>query len=186
MKFVGLVSGGKDSVFNVIKCVAHGHTLVALANLYPPDGGADELDSFMFQCAGHTAVGLLSECLGVPMVRAPLLGGSGNQGLHYEPTEHDEVEDLLRLLQEVKVGEPGGRSLASTQRTRHPPRMPTTTLGFFLPWSPPPGALPGGGGRGERRGAVDLPAHARGERVRAAGAPVAGLPLAGQTTSLLC
>lgn len=38
MKVVGLISGGKDSCFNLMKCVQYGHSIVALANLYPPKG----------------------------------------------------------------------------------------------------------------------------------------------------
>ena len=34
MKVVGLISGGKDSIFNLLECVAHGHEIVALANLH--------------------------------------------------------------------------------------------------------------------------------------------------------
>ena len=48
MKVVGLVSGGKDSVFNLIECVAHGHEIVALANLNGQEEGV-ELDSYMYQ-----------------------------------------------------------------------------------------------------------------------------------------
>ena len=33
MRVVGLVSGGKDSCYNLINVVAEGHELVALANL---------------------------------------------------------------------------------------------------------------------------------------------------------
>jgi len=33
---VALVSGGKDSVFNIIKCLEQGHILICIANLYPP------------------------------------------------------------------------------------------------------------------------------------------------------
>lgn len=47
MKVVGLISGGKDSVFNLVECVAHGHEIVCLANLHGPDQGA-ELDSYMY------------------------------------------------------------------------------------------------------------------------------------------
>lgn len=36
MRFVALVSGGKDSVFSLGKAMAHGHELICLANLYPP------------------------------------------------------------------------------------------------------------------------------------------------------
>jgi diphthine-ammonia ligase len=35
MKFVALLSGGKDSVYNVLECVSLGHELVCVANLYP-------------------------------------------------------------------------------------------------------------------------------------------------------
>jgi diphthamide synthase (EF-2-diphthine--ammonia ligase) len=35
MKFVALISGGKDSIFNIIKCIENGHELIALINLYP-------------------------------------------------------------------------------------------------------------------------------------------------------
>jgi hypothetical protein len=37
MKIVGLVSGGKDSCYNLVRCVAMGHELVAIANLAPKD-----------------------------------------------------------------------------------------------------------------------------------------------------
>lgn len=35
---IGLVSGGKDSTFNLLHCVANGHELVALATLTPEAG----------------------------------------------------------------------------------------------------------------------------------------------------
>ena len=35
MKFVALISGGKDSIFNIIKCIEKGHELILLINLYP-------------------------------------------------------------------------------------------------------------------------------------------------------
>jgi diphthine-ammonia ligase len=35
MKFVGLISGGKDSIFNLVKCIALGHELVCVASLLP-------------------------------------------------------------------------------------------------------------------------------------------------------
>lgn len=34
-----MVSGGKDSSYNMMKCVAEGHEIVALANLHPKDKG---------------------------------------------------------------------------------------------------------------------------------------------------
>ena len=40
MKVVVLLSGGKDSCYNMLECVRHGHEIVALANIYPiiPEG----------------------------------------------------------------------------------------------------------------------------------------------------
>lgn len=37
MKVVGLISGGKDSIYNLYKCVQHGHEIICLANLTPKD-----------------------------------------------------------------------------------------------------------------------------------------------------
>jgi len=37
-KVIGLVSGGKDSCFNLIHCVANGHELAAIATLQPEAG----------------------------------------------------------------------------------------------------------------------------------------------------
>lgn len=34
MKVLALISGGKDSIFNIYKCLDNGHQIVALANLY--------------------------------------------------------------------------------------------------------------------------------------------------------
>jgi diphthine-ammonia ligase len=38
MKYVALLSGGKDSCFNVMHCSANGHDLVAAATLGPAEG----------------------------------------------------------------------------------------------------------------------------------------------------
>jgi diphthine-ammonia ligase len=37
-KVIGLVSGGKDSCFNLMHSIANGHEIVALANLKPEAG----------------------------------------------------------------------------------------------------------------------------------------------------
>ena len=44
LKVVALASGGKDSTYAMMKCVAHGHEVVALANLYPPATCGEEMD----------------------------------------------------------------------------------------------------------------------------------------------
>lgn len=186
MRFVALVSGGKDSVFSIGKALAHGHELVCLANLYPPDTGPEELDSFMFQSAGAAAIECLAECLGVPLLRAPLRGGSGHQGLHYAVMEGDEVEDLFDLIRHVKVrfgvgglwvlGWGVNRILLGGVEASQAPLNSTTP--------PPPhqnqkGDLPRCGGRGQRGCPLHLPADPCRERLRPAGAPVAGLSVAG-------
>jgi diphthine-ammonia ligase len=38
MKYVALLSGGKDSCYNLIHCAQNGHELVAAASLRPEDG----------------------------------------------------------------------------------------------------------------------------------------------------
>lgn len=43
MKIVALLSGGKDSCYNLVHCVANGHVLVAAASLGPEPGKGMEL-----------------------------------------------------------------------------------------------------------------------------------------------
>ena len=50
MKVIALISGGKDSTFNMMECQKNGHEIVALINLRPPNNQLDskhELDSYM-------------------------------------------------------------------------------------------------------------------------------------------
>ncbi|KAK8379049.1 hypothetical protein O3P69_009651 [Scylla paramamosain] len=101
MRVVGLVSGGKDSCFNLLQCVAAGHQVVALANLAP--NHTDELDSYMYQSVGHMGVEMYAEAVGVPLFRRVIQGSSLNTtSITYNPTEGDEVEDLYLLLKEVQ------------------------------------------------------------------------------------
>ena len=115
MKFVALLSGGKDSCYNAVKCVEHGHELVCLANLLPPqDFEGEELNSFMYQSAAYNAIPALAECFEVPLIRRHIHGQALVQSLDYSnistPSStastveavDDEVEDLYELLLEVK------------------------------------------------------------------------------------
>ncbi|VDM66426.1 unnamed protein product [Strongylus vulgaris] len=54
MEVVGLVSGGKDSCYNMMCAIKSGHRIVALANLHP--GDREELDSYMYQSVGSEGV----------------------------------------------------------------------------------------------------------------------------------
>ncbi|KAK3029294.1 hypothetical protein RJ639_040130 [Escallonia herrerae] len=74
MKVVGLVSGGKDSCFAMMKCVQYGHQsnstrfalqIVALANLLPSDDSV-----------GHQLVVTYAECMGVPLFRRRIQGST--------------------------------------------------------------------------------------------------------------
>lgn len=125
MKFVALISGGKDSFFNIFHCIANGHELVALANLHPKELDVDELNSFMFQTVGHDVINYYSECLDkIPLYRKALEGSSVNVQLEYLPTIQDEIEDLHLLLQEVLRDHSDieavscGAILSNYQRTR--------------------------------------------------------------------
>ena len=91
MKVCVLVSGGKDSVFNAMKVVEHGHELVVLANLMPIDAAVVEADSWMIQTVGHEVVHSLSDCLGLPMVRRKTKAQSVRRGMGYVPSPGDEV-----------------------------------------------------------------------------------------------
>lgn len=141
MKFVGLVSGGKDSLFNILHCIKNGHELVALANLYPPESvESDEMDSFMYQTVGYHALAMYGECLGVPLYRGVIRGTSKATGLEYEETDTDETEDLYDLLTQVTTAHPDikavsvGAILSTYQRTRVEDvcnRLGLTSLAFL-------------------------------------------------------
>ncbi|XP_052870212.1 uncharacterized protein LOC128275670 isoform X2 [Anopheles cruzii] len=100
MRVVALVSGGKDSTYNMMQVTAEGHEVVALANLHPKD--RDELDSYMYQTVGHQGIEKLAQAMELPLYRRMTRGNSINTKGHYEPTEDDEVEDLYELLAMVQ------------------------------------------------------------------------------------
>lgn len=100
MRVVALVSGGKDSTYNMMQVTAEGHQVIALANIHPKD--KDELDSYMYQTVGHQGIEKLAEAMELPLYRKITRGNSINTKGSYEPTEDDEVEDLYELLQQIK------------------------------------------------------------------------------------
>ncbi|CAD7087670.1 unnamed protein product [Hermetia illucens] len=100
MRVVAMVSGGKDSCYNMMQCVAEGHEIVALANLHPRD--RDELDSYMYQTVGHMGIEILAKAMGLPLFRRETRGLSTQTGKQYVPTHDDEVEDLYSLLEWTK------------------------------------------------------------------------------------
>lgn len=145
MKLVALISGGKDSIFNILQCISAGHEVVALANIEPDGKGKilcrvssmycniynthimqfiiEELDSYMYQSVGHQIVSLIAVALALPIYRQKTKGKAQCRSKTYITTHKDEVEDLLRLLQKVKnemqiEGVSVGAIASDYQRTR--------------------------------------------------------------------
>jgi len=145
LNVIGLVSGGKDSFFSLLHCLANNHQVIALANLYPPavSSSADNFEdenSFMYQTAGHALIPLYSEALGLPLYRQEIIGSALNQSKDYHAGSggtsssdsgkvmvgdcQDETESLLPLLRKVMAAHPlanavsTGAILSTYQRTR--------------------------------------------------------------------
>ncbi|XP_030071019.1 diphthine--ammonia ligase isoform X2 [Microcaecilia unicolor] len=125
MRVAALISGGKDSCYNMMQCVAAGHQIVALANLRPSEsrGNTDELDSYMYQTVGYQAIHLYAEAMDLPLYCGTIRGTSVETGKMYIECEGDEVEDLHQLLKLVKEkelveGVSVGAILSDYQRVR--------------------------------------------------------------------
>ncbi|KAK6620281.1 hypothetical protein RUM44_006682 [Polyplax serrata] len=121
MKLVALISGGKDSIFNMLQCIAAGHEIVALANIEPES--KDELDSYMYQSVGHQVISLIASALELPIYRQKTKGKAHCKKKVYVQTNCDEVEDLMELLKKVKndfmiEGISTGAIASDYQRTR--------------------------------------------------------------------
>ncbi|OTB07552.1 hypothetical protein M426DRAFT_46711, partial [Hypoxylon sp. CI-4A] len=147
LNVVALVSGGKDSFYSILHCLANGHRIVALANLYPQpkqqygspsppnanDGGDEEdetdLNSFMYQTVGHQVIPLYAQATGLPLFRQPILGTAVDHSKSYQDPDGqslqaDETESLVPLLRAVLATHPEinalctGAILSTYQRTR--------------------------------------------------------------------
>ncbi|KAI0650350.1 hypothetical protein C8Q79DRAFT_380328 [Trametes meyenii] len=131
MKYVALLSGGKDSCFNLLHCAKNGHELVAAASL-GPEPGKEELDSYLYQTVGQDAIEFVGQALDVPLYRRVISGAAVEQGGEYgdrDPSHSggihgDETEDLYELLLTVKNHHPDirgvsvGAILSNYQRVR--------------------------------------------------------------------
>ncbi|KAF8272577.1 hypothetical protein EI94DRAFT_1769823 [Lactarius quietus] len=118
MKYIALLSGGKDSCYNLVHCQKNGHELVAVASL-GPEPGKEELDSYLYQTVGQDAIEFVASALDVPLYRRVISGSALAQG-----SEYDETEDLHALLADVKSQHPDasgvavGAILSNYQRVR--------------------------------------------------------------------
>ncbi|TFK29379.1 meiotically up-regulated 71 protein [Coprinopsis marcescibilis] len=131
MKYVALLSGGKDSCYNLIHCNKNGHELIAAASLRP-EPGKDELDSYMYQTVGQDAIEFVAQALDVPLYRRVISGDAVQQTVDYGSRsaaetggiKGDETEDLYELLIQVLEHHPEvkgvsvGAILSNYQRVR--------------------------------------------------------------------
>ena len=108
LNVIALISGGKDSLYSLLHCLANGHNIVALANLHPPGDGAaghaldedqdqegteeEDMNSYMYQTIGHSVIPLYEEALGIPLYRAPITGSAVYTGRVYPPLSKTETE----------------------------------------------------------------------------------------------
>ncbi|WVQ69542.1 uncharacterized protein L199_007762 [Kwoniella botswanensis] len=120
-KVIGLVSGGKDSCFNLMHCVANGHEIVALATL-TPEPGVDELDSHLYQSVGTHLLPLIAESMNLPLYTRIIKGKAVSKGAEYgsrlqggegSGEKGDETEDLTEMLKEVMSAHPEATALSS-------------------------------------------------------------------------
>lgn len=144
LNVIGLISGGKDSLYSLAHCVQNGHKIVALANLHPiekadsPAGKEDEdLNSFMYQTVGYSAIPLYAGALNLPLYRRVITGSALQKGKDYEAVtaqtdnheqkyneQMDEAEDMYVLIQDILKQHPeanalnAGAILSTYQRTR--------------------------------------------------------------------
>lgn len=165
LQVIGLISGGKDSLYSLLHCLENGHTIVALANLHPlhnhqtkSDGANPEdylnedIDSYMYQTVGHGVIPLYEEALGIPLYRQEIRGIAKNRSKSYfheaDAKEIDETESLIPLLKKIIANHPGanavstGAILSDYQRTRVESvavRLNLTSLSYLwqYPYLPP-------------------------------------------------
>ena len=103
MEVCALVSGGKDSLFNIKICEELGHSVTCLANLHPQSSQVEELDSFVYQTVGHNLLPILAKAMSLPLVRRAIQGSPVLvESNEYVETAQDETEDLYCLLKTVK------------------------------------------------------------------------------------
>ena len=158
LNVIALISGGKDSFLSLLHCLSLGHDVVAFANLSPPDvtDVSSDLNSHMYQTAGHALVNLYHQALSIPLYRSSIKGTTVDQGKEYSAQRtsegpSDETEDLIPLLQKVLEAHPTadalstGAILSTYQRTRVESvclRLGLTSLAFlwqypYLPFPQP-------------------------------------------------
>ncbi|WUR04230.1 diphthine--ammonia ligase [Vairimorpha necatrix] len=99
MKFVALVSGGKDSIYTIQTLKDQGHVPVGLLYMKNED---TYVDSYMYQTVGSEIVELFETCLNLPLFQYKTKCKTNNKDLDYKISKDDEVEDLYEALLDIK------------------------------------------------------------------------------------
>ncbi|SCZ94782.1 BZ3500_MvSof-1268-A1-R1_Chr12-1g03654 [Microbotryum saponariae] len=117
MKVVALLSGGKDSIYNVLHCILNGHEPIAVASLGPGNGKGtsgihhnpemikNELDSYMYQTVAHSGLSLVAESLSLPFYTRIITGTPINQGNSYGSRSGQPLSSASTLASESELGE---------------------------------------------------------------------------------
>ena len=139
LNVIALISGGKDSMFSLLHCLANGHKVVALANLYPakvaqidarkdtnqetPAGedhvstGGDwdeDTNSYMYQTAGHNLIPLYAKALDLPLYRQEITGEAHDTSKVYEGRNIDvSIENNIDEIGSLQM-------LLSKAKSEHP------------------------------------------------------------------
>ena len=113
MKFVAIISGGKDSLYSIVECCRLGHELLGCVHLGAAENTEEE--SYMYQTAASEVITtLVEECLGVPLIFYQRVGKSINVSLVYQEARvGDEVEDLFQALTLAKEAFPDVQAVSS-------------------------------------------------------------------------
>ncbi|KAI9889823.1 MAG: hypothetical protein M1814_004925 [Vezdaea aestivalis] len=135
LRVIALISGGKDSFMSLLHCLANGHRVVALANLYPFNSANEDLESFMYQTVGNHFLPLYESALNTPLYRQEIRGQAIDSKKTYSSASpDDETESLVPLLERIIKKHPdadalcSGAILSDYQRTR----VETIALRFNL------------------------------------------------------
>jgi diphthine-ammonia ligase len=68
MRVIGLISGGKDSIYNIIQCIKQGHEVIVLGHMARPEN-TGEMDSYMYQTVGSEMCEAIATCLDLPLIK---------------------------------------------------------------------------------------------------------------------
>lgn len=120
MKFLALISGGKDSIYAIQVLLRKGHKCVGLLYM---SYEKEYVDSYMYQTVGKEIVLNFGKCLNLPLFVYETKCKTINKELNYEKENSDEVEELFFALSDIKkklefTGVCSGAILSTYQKNR--------------------------------------------------------------------